>query len=115
MLRTSLVGLAIATSGATTNASQTVNAYLNGNDLLLICTTPQNITGCVGYVVGVADAMADRHTVDGHRGCVPPQVASGQLVDITVNYLKQHPAQRQFLGAQLIADAIAEAFPCSSN
>ena len=111
-----LIGLAVIPFTVPTTLAQTVTSYIgDGNDILLVCTAPQGATGCVAYLAGIADAMAGGNPVGGMRACIPKEVVTGQLVDITVNYLRGHANERHTMAAHLIAAAMAEAFPCSGH
>jgi hypothetical protein len=100
-------------SATAATAAQTITSYIgDGNDVLMVCTTPQSSIGCVAYLAGVADAMAGGNSVGGRRACISKQVVAGQLVDIAVNYLRSHASGRHLRAAPLVATAMAEAFPC---
>jgi hypothetical protein len=85
-------------------------AFLDGNDLLRECTTPRQAI-CLGYVMGVADVLA-RHDIFDWEGCMGSHVASSQIKDAVLAYLRTHIADRQFEASGLVAHAISEAFRC---
>jgi hypothetical protein len=59
-----------------------------------------------GYVTGVADA---------YPNCIPAGVTVGQLSDIILQYLEDHPEKRQLPAVTLVATAISERFPCAQK
>lgn len=52
---------------------------------------------------------------DRQRFCTPDNVTNGQMEDIVVKYLKDHPDERHMLAAILVVKAMTKAFPCSSK
>jgi hypothetical protein len=92
--------------------AQPITSYMgDGNDVLRLCSAPQGVNGCIAYIAGVVDAMAGGNPVGGWRACIPQGVITGQLRDITVNYLGSHPNQRHLLGSHLVAASIATLLP----
>jgi hypothetical protein len=88
-------------------------AFETGNRLLGYCTTsapgPAEMV-CLGYVEGVADDMEAKRMI-----CLPAHVTTGQLEDIVVRYLREHPESRHLVASELIAGALLETFPCSAR
>jgi len=95
-----------------------------GNDLLESCESGGhseqaffNQAFCLGYITGVTDIDG----VDGsafperRRSCVPENVTNGQVKDVVVKYLKEHPEERHIQASILIVKAVAQAFPCKSK
>ena len=107
------------------SSSSFAERYISGNDLYPLCSaTPENVPGeqqanvstqwgfCRGYVAGVADILENRE-VAGYRACIPtPTVEIGQLGDIVTNFLREHPEERNLTGANIVALALSQAFPC---
>ena len=92
---------------------------VTGNSLLEYCGS-KNVGEygvCVGYITGVGDieTMDGAAFPDRQRFCTPDNATNGQIIDIVVKYLKDHPAARHLLGAILVVNALTEAFPCSSK
>ncbi|MDR5802157.1 Rap1a/Tai family immunity protein [Caballeronia sp. LZ001] len=46
------------------------------------------------------------------RYCLPKNATAAQGVDVVVKYLRDHPEERAFAGAQLVWSAFIKAFPC---
>jgi hypothetical protein len=93
------------------SAAGPVKAFMHGNDLYPACrTTPD--TGCVVFVVGLADAL---EMVAPHLTniCRPNGVTYDQLLDVFMNWLEDHPADRHRPAAKLAGLAFAEAWPCN--
>jgi hypothetical protein len=91
-----------------------VRAFYSGNDLWAQCSGNSDyLSGlCRGYVTGIADAMTNVAGIYGRRACIPMPVTVGQTVDVVKQYLGQHPEQRHYTASYLVAQALAEAFPC---
>lgn len=103
-------------SPAQPTAAKIVVSFMgDGNDVLELCTAPQGLKVCIAYVAGIVDSMAGGNAVAGYRICLPERVVTGQLVDITTNYLKGHPGERHLSGASLVAAAVSGAFPCEAK
>ncbi|HTS53645.1 MAG TPA: Rap1a/Tai family immunity protein [Burkholderiales bacterium] len=90
-------------------------AWLTGNDLVRDCSNSQNYFSygsCAGYVMGVADMMAQPEWPYPTKACFPEQAERGQLVAIVKKYLAKHPEQLHDDALGIVASAFAQAFPC---
>ena len=47
--------------------------------------------------------------------CPDPSMENGQIVDVVVKYLKDHPENRHSDAAILVAVALMKTFPCSAK
>ncbi len=61
---------------------------------------------CAGYVSGVADVLSDG-TV-----CIPPEVATDQLVKDFLRYAKKHQDLLHDPASRVVARALKELYPC---
>ncbi len=92
--------------------------FRNGNKLYADCTGPNyfDLGLCYGYIAAIADAA--RRDQDGSGGvlgyqeCGRNQVTIKQIVDVSVRFLAAHPERRDIAAAQVVAQALSEAFPC---
>ncbi len=93
---------------------------MTGNELWTHCVSadpnsqyfnPLNSGICVGVVTAIADTLAT-YGVYGFRACFPAHSTRGQAEDVVKRYLDQHPEKRHYVAADLVAMALAEAFPC---
>ena len=82
-----------------------------GNSLLRSCMS-ENLNLCLGYTSAISDAMGDGGIVRGRIACIPVGVTRGQVEDVAVQFLKQHPEKRHFAADSLVAQALSKAFPC---
>jgi hypothetical protein len=119
--RTRLAAMATAVMLACLPASAravTTGTAGTGNELWSLCTDTQGgVHGsgywiCLGYVQGIADAVDTPNGLSGWRACRPEGATRGQLQDVVTRWLDQHPEQRHYSAATLVAKALAEAFPC---
>lgn len=108
--------LALACLPASARGPQDARTYLSGNDLWTECsaTDGYNLGFCLGFVVGIADAMQGTSAgLSSGRVCIPSQVTGEQALDVVVKrYLAQHPEGRHYTAASITTDALAAAFPC---
>ena len=90
-------------------------AFVTGNRLLEVCT-PVQTPPCYAYVEGVVDALQSTfgalHMQQHALFCLPQGATSRQLVDIAINYLRDHPERRDYVASANVALALANAFPC---
>ena len=101
---------------ATPVASQEqVRIFYDGSMMLRICESAhaRDEGRCQGFAVAIADLLVTEKL--DLRACFPATVTARQITDIARKHLSDHPADRQFLAAELIAQAIAEAFPCAEE
>jgi hypothetical protein len=92
-------------------AKAATGGYESGNKLLLLCNKGGSSWQhglCAGYIIGVADAFDDKGPF-----CLAQGVAMQQIVDIAVQWLRNHPERRQFLASSLVSIALNEKFPCN--
>jgi hypothetical protein len=97
------------------SAQDQFTAFVSGNRLLETCAPVQTPT-CYAYVEGVVDALQSTFSalrMQQHAlFCLPQGVISRQLVDIAINYLRDHPEQRHNVASANVALALANGFPC---
>ena len=69
---------------------------------------------CLGYFAGFDDAESDTRDLSLGRRiyCVVPNVSVEETVMIFEKYARDHPQELHFLPRQMVAFALAEAFPC---
>jgi hypothetical protein len=89
--------------------------FVTGNRLLEICS-PVKGPSCYGYVEGVADdaqaTFSALHMQQHALFCLPQGVTTTQLVDIAINYLRDHPEHRHTVASANVVLALANEFPC---
>jgi hypothetical protein len=90
-------------------------AFVTSNRLLETCA-PVQTPSCYAYVEGATDAFQSTfsalHMQQHALFCLPQGVISRQLVDVAVNYLRDHSEQRHAVASASVALAFANAFPC---
>ena len=95
---------------------------VDGNRLLGLCTArtaaplrpglaaaPSTRRECDAYVSGVADAIAEQQP---RAACIPANVTTAQLVEVTLKSLRDNPAIAQLPAGRLVVQSLAKAFPC---
>lgn len=100
-------------------ASKTAGApYIDGATLLSLCLDPDDSVmkgQCIGFVIGVADAvdgMQDVHPLYKRGICVPPTASAGELVATTIGYSRRHKAEMHFTASTVVTLALRDAYPC---
>ncbi|MRG54209.1 hypothetical protein GF108_01250 [Phyllobacterium sp. SYP-B3895] len=105
------VGMMCSSGGA--EAGQ----YKSGNNVLEVCEGREasfNKGACYGYITGVVDTYERDRLVANKELCVRDEVSLGQIVEVVIESLRQHPQNRDYIGAYLAITAIEEAF-CSKD
>jgi len=97
------------------NTSAALSYFLDGNDLHKLCQDYRD--NAKTYSIGVADGimfMFAAGTEKHHVGkiCIPENVRSSQLVDVSCNFLVSNPQSRNKQAADLIQHAFNIAWPC---
>ena len=96
-------------------ASPAFGGFEDGNKLLSKCEgDPVLRENCYGYIIGISDTMAG-NAINGFRACFPIGVSKVQIFAVTTTYLKDHPENRGYGAAGLVAAALADAFPCQDS
>ena len=114
LLRKTVVAAALAVSSLPASAN-----YLTGKDLYGDCSKPQGSFSqgfCSGYISGVVDAIEHYQVSKGAEKivCVPKEASIGQVKEVVVRYLTQHPDERNNTASSLVWDAVRKAFPCKN-
>jgi len=115
-LTAATVLLAMVTTFAQEVGAATVR--LLGSDLARDCGTSQNYFSygsCSGYLMAVADMMAQQEWPYPTKACFPDEVVRGQLIAIVKKYISNHPDQLQSPALDIAAAAFAQAFPCPTR
>lgn len=90
--------------------------FVGGNQLHQWCQNNGRVEQslCMGFIVGVADAIQAAQ-YNGYRGptvCFPDASNVGQVVDVGKKWLVDHPHLRHIVASDLVRDALEQAFPC---
>jgi Rap1a immunity proteins len=85
--------------------------FYTGGDLLQMCTGPERI-GCSAYIAGASDAITSQRASEGKPACLLPSVPIGQVVAVTLNYLRSHPDMLSSSAAYLVNNAITLEWKC---
>ena len=109
-----IAGVMTVTAIITPHSVSAFDGFQTGNTLLTRCTSP-NLDICLGYLEGIADALALGSPVYKSRACMPSGISGRQLIDIIVEFLQSHAAIRHFQAASLVAVAFANSFPCPDS
>jgi hypothetical protein len=98
-----------------------------GNDLLDQCSADQKsvvFTQCLGYIRGAVDLIGTLQGSVGIDGksfwklaavCLPNRATSGQITDVVIKYLKEHPEERTDKAGLIILRALVHAWGCPAS
>ncbi|MGF1612880.1 MAG: Rap1a/Tai family immunity protein [Gammaproteobacteria bacterium] len=91
--------------------------FKTGEELYGLCMAPDDVRGhsfCVGYVAAIADVLgAGTGTISDWRACIPAKATQGEVATIAIEWLREHPDNRAFGASNVIAQALANRYPCS--
>jgi hypothetical protein len=82
-----------------------------GNSLLDLCSNRATFSVCAGEAVGYYDMML----LNGFDCGSDAQRTKAQIADILVQYLREHPVDRDKPASYSAASAYIQAFKCSYN
>jgi len=108
---------------STESANLVGSAYLkSGNDLLRDCQQRSSAGVCVGYILGVLDAVNLEQTAGNKKGasktvtvCVPPTLDGRQVANVVEKYLLEHPETRGFHASQSVLTAAIKTWACRAE
>jgi Rap1a immunity proteins len=95
-------------------------AFITGNDLLRKCqsSTPVDRTFCMGYIIGAFDTVSALESMEDKTYwkfpsvCIPNGADVGQIGDVVMKYLVEHPERRDQRAAPIIVAALLETWKC---
>lgn len=67
---------------------------------------------CFGWLSGFVDRDRLAAGIETRRICQPAKSTNGQLMDVVLKYLRDHPSERHLPISILAYSALIEAFPC---
>ena len=97
------------------SVSASARAFYDGNKLYGYCHAPMGqpeLLYCQAYIAAIADAMGSTNTIFGFRACMGMSVSVGKAMNVTMEFLTARPEMRNHEAAWLVAQALAQAFPC---
>jgi Rap1a immunity proteins len=108
---------AVISVGILSAAAGKAAAFATGNNLLAWCVSASRTERglCHGYILGIADAMAESNSLGRVAACIPGPVRTGspgRLYQLAQQFLALHPEKRRLSASSLVANALADAFPC---
>jgi hypothetical protein len=117
-IATSVV-IALANAPAGRAQDPRTPGYVNGDRLIYRCISDDHADDglCLGYILGVIDAMQAAQAsggalLFGWRARPSPDATAQRLRDAVVRFLMAHPQTRLSSASGLVAKALSDAFPC---
>jgi len=107
-----LVVLALLTVSTVSSAEGFI-AYVSGNKLFSWLEKEDGVyevTVSLGYIQGVADALATQGFL-----CLPKNVTPNQLNAMAKNHLENDPSIRHYAAADQIGTLFMTTFPCNDS
>jgi hypothetical protein len=113
--------LALPCFGANTGnelLKQCSDAIREGDGEHLNGTEHTDASYCIGFVQGAVQAfgivkqMNEEMHIENRFPCLADKITMGQLVRITVKWMKSNPEQLHFDASSLVLQAMMGAFPC---
>jgi Rap1a immunity proteins len=103
--------LAIIATALLLSAGGAAAENQNGNELLTECTAQDTtLQMCIAYIRGARDMLDALQLAGSGQRCIPQLATLGQVKDVVVRYLRQHPEERHYWRATLIIAAVREAW-----
>jgi hypothetical protein len=110
-----LIGAGAATFWASIVHAEQVPLPSAGTKLLEACES-QDVAQhayCRGYIEGIADVVLTMGRRSPITACIPPSTTKSKIIDITVEYLRDHPRiSRSYIPAVSVLEAIRKEFRC---
>jgi Rap1a immunity proteins len=91
--------------------TKAAGVFHSGNTLYAKCTSPETYDRayCLGYLVGAVDMM------EGDEACTPQGMTAGQVQDIFLKYMREHPELRDKRADHLIIVIFGTLYPCKTS
>jgi hypothetical protein len=100
---------------ALASVSSRAMAFYDGDKLYNYCHASigqPELLYCQAYIAAIADALGGGNAIYGFKACMGLSVTLGKAMDATMQFLTAHPGTRHHEAAWLVAQALAQAFPC---
>ncbi|WP_419865946.1 Rap1a/Tai family immunity protein [Aurantiacibacter rhizosphaerae] len=85
--------------------------FLLSNWFVRNCDSSTWRVGCAAYVLGYYQGTQTREKTV----CLPEGVDAGQLYEIALAYMREHPEKGHIVGMALMDEAWVAAFPCRNG
>lgn len=104
--------LAVGVAFATLSPVVVLANFYDGNVLYQKCSDDTAFAQgvCLGYVGGIADSMGSDDAQANRSQCIDKEATMGQLRDVAIAYLRDHPAERHLSAASLVRFALRKGF-----
>ena len=93
--------------------------FMNGRGLAGLCASDVDweYGGCVGYIVGVADAFDHLHlsSTGGDKYCIPDSATRDEIVGLVVKSLDENSDKLDNLALSLVSNTFIDAFDCNAD
>jgi hypothetical protein len=120
MVRTLPCLAVIAASGF--GSARADAGFYSGNELFEVCTTERSDSAyfektyeCIGYIAGAVDAFNTTREANKLKSCIPADVTISRLKDVTIDFLRDNPINRNASASKLVFAATRKEWPCSKK
>jgi len=88
---------------------------MDGNELYGLCRSSASLEQgmCLGYAVASYGALMDDPKYNGAQICPPAKIARGQIRDVVLKRMQDHPEERHLSARVVIFRALKNAWPCA--
>jgi hypothetical protein len=110
-----LLALVLLLSAVAQESPEDNDGYMLRRDLHVMDQPPSNAGDgmkgafALGYVLGISEAL------DGVRFCMPAHWRAGEIHDVVIKYLDDHPEQLHKARVEVTESALQRAFPCPTT
>ena len=117
-----LTGAAVAMGLATAVPVPARAQFYTGNEIYGDCQASESDAAyfqkwarCTSYVTGAFDAILLARQLNDKPDCTPDRLTVGQMRDVAVKYMREHPENRNMSAAAIVLLSIMDAWPCGSG
>jgi hypothetical protein len=95
------------------STSFSYTAFYSGSELQEMCKTSQ--TECSLLIIGSLDGinLTQGNHPDEREICLPPAITIGQVRQVVVKHMTDHPERLHLPAAALVFESMSTAFPCA--
>lgn len=107
-----LAASALVFSSGSALAADEGTPFERGNQFLRLCETKTWQLACRSYALGVYHGSIPSKNQGDFRYCLPEGVDFGQMYDVAIGYMRNHPERTHYGAFLLILESWQAAFPC---
>lgn len=110
---TVLIAMTLVFSSNSALAADDETPFERGNQFLRLCETKTWQVACSSYALGIHHGRIPSRTEDEFRYCIPEGVDFGQMYNVAIGHMRNHPERTHYGAFLLILESWQAAFPCN--